>query len=149
MKKPFDARLVPVHKKLIELGFLDYLDNQKNQKRLFSDLPFVSSNNKYGDKLQRWFNRTYKNNCQITTPNILFHSFGHTVITHLVNDKKADPNKITIGFGQTPIGGVTQTIYTKRQDASSYFSYFDSIDFDDCFESKMIRSWKHHQFNGK
>lgn len=149
LKKPFHARLVPIHKKLIELGFLEYLDSQKKQKRLFSDLPFVSSNNKYGDKLQRWFNRTYKDNCQITTPNTSFHSFRHTVITHLVNDKKADPNKIAIGFGQTPQGGVTQTIYTKRQSTSSYFPYFDSIDFDDCFESKMIRGWKYHQFNRK
>jgi integrase len=51
LKKPFHARQVPVHKKLIELGFVDYVVSQKKQKRLFSDLPFVSSNNKYGDNI--------------------------------------------------------------------------------------------------
>lgn len=149
LKKPFHARLVPVHKKLIELGFIDYLDSQKKQKRLFSDLPFVSSNNKYGDKLQRWFNRTYLKNCQITTTNTSFHSLRHTVITHLVNDKGIDPNRIAVGFGQTPVGGVTQTVYTKRQDASQYFQYFDLIDFSDSFDIKKIRDWKSHLFNRK
>lgn len=147
LKKPFHARLVPVHKKLIELGLIDYLDSQKKQKRLFSDLPFVSSNNKYGDKLQRWFNRTFLNNCGVITLNTSFHSLRHTVITHLVNDKKCDPNHIAVGFGQTPSGGVTQTVYTKRQDPSSYFQYFDLIDFNDCYDSSKIRVWKHHQFN--
>lgn len=141
LKKPFHARLVPVHKKLIELGLIDYLDSQKRHKRLFSDLPFVSSNNKYGDKLQRWFNRTYKSNCQITSLKTSFHSLRHTVITHLVNARNIDPNKIAIAFGQTPQGGVTQTVYTKRQSASSYFPYFDLIDFDDCFDVKKIRHW--------
>lgn len=147
LKKPYHARLVPIHKKLIELGFLEYLDSQKKQKRLFSDLPFVSSNNKYGDKLQRWFNRTYLKNCSITALNTSFHSLRHTVITHLVNDKNIDPNKIAIGFGQTPVGGVTQTVYTKRQSSESYFKYFDLIDFSNCFDIKKIRGWKYHQFN--
>lgn len=149
LKKPFHTRLVPVHKKLIELGFIDYVESQKKQKRLFSDLPFVSSNNKYGDKLQRWFNRTYLKNCGVTTVNTSFHSLRHTVITHLVNDKAVDPNRIAIGFGQTPLGGVTQTVYTKRQDPSGYFQYFDLIDFGDCFDIKKIRDWKHHLFNRK
>jgi hypothetical protein len=69
------------------------------------------------------------------------------VITHLVNDKKIDPNRIAIGFGQTPVGGVTQTVYTKRQSASSYFQYFDMIDFGDYIDTKKIKGWKYHQFN--
>jgi integrase len=149
LKKPYHARLVPIHKKLIELGFIKFVEHQKKNKhqRLFPELPFVSNNNKYGDKLQRWFNRTYKNSCQIKTVNASFHSLRHTVITHLVNDKKIDPNRIAIGFGQTPIGGVTQTVYTKRQSAMSYYQYFDLVDFNDCFDMKQIRGWTYHLFN--
>ncbi len=149
LKKPYHARLVPIHKKLIELGFIEFVEQQKKSKhkRLFPELPFVSNNNKYGDKLQRWFNRTYTKNCQIKTVNTSFHSLRHTVITHLVNEKKIDPNRIAIGFGQTPVGGVTQTVYTKRQSASSYFQYFDMIDFRDCIDIKKIKGWKYHQFN--
>jgi integrase len=149
LKKPYHARLVPIHKKLIELGFIKFVEYQKKNKhqRLFPELPFVSNSNKYGDKLQRWFNRTYKNSCQIKTVNASFHSLRHTVITHLVNDKKIDPNRIAIGFGQTPIGGVTQTVYTKRQSAMSYYQYFDLVDFSDCFDLKKIRGWTYHLFN--
>ena len=113
LKQPYHARLVPIHKRLIELGILDYHRSLKTakQKRLFPDLPYVSNNNRFGDKLQRWFNRTYRNECGISTPNTSFHSLRHTVITHLVNDKGVDPNKIAIGLGQTPVGGVTQTVY--------------------------------------
>jgi len=112
LKKPYHARLIPIHKKMIELGFLDFVEHQKKSKhkRLFPELPFVSNNNKYGDKLQRWFNRTYTKNCQIKTVNTSFHSLRHTVITHLVNDKKIDPNRIAIGFGQTPVGGVNGSL---------------------------------------
>ena len=149
LKQPYHARLVPIHKRLIELGILDFHKTQKTkkQKRLFPDLPFVSNNNRYGDKLQRWFNRTYRNACAITTANTSFHSLRHTVITHLVNDKGIDPNKIAVGFGQTPVGGVTQTVYTKRQSHEAYFKYFDQIDFSDAFDTKEIRGWKFHAFN--
>ena len=149
LKQPYHARLVPLHKKLIELGFLDFLKSQKKrkEKRLFPDLPYVSNNNRYGDKLQRWFNRTYRKACDITTQNTSFHSLRHTVITHLVNDKGVDANKIAVGFGQTPVGGVTQTIYTKRQSHETYFKYFDLIDFSDAFDVKEIRKWTFHAFN--
>lgn len=151
LKQPYHARLVPIHKRLIELGILDYHKALKagKQKRVFPDLPYVSNNNRYGDKLQRWFNRTYRNECGITTANTSFHSLRHTVITHLVNDKGVDPNKIAIGLGQTPIGGVTQTVYTKRQSHEAYFKYFDQIDFSDAFDTKEIRGWKFHLFNRK
>lgn len=151
LKQPYHARLVPIHKRLIELGILDYHRSLKTakQKRLFPDLPYVSNNNRYGDKLQRWFNRTYRNECGITTTNTSFHSLRHTVITHLVNDKGVDPNKIAIGLGQTPVGGVTQTVYTKRQSHESYFKYFDQIDLSDAFDTKEIRGWKFHLFNRK
>ena len=149
LKQSYHARLVPIHKRLIELGILDFHKEQKRkkEKRLFPDLPYVSNNNRYGDKLQRWFNRTYRNECGITTPKTSFHSLRHTVITHLVNDKGQDPNKIAVGFGQTPVGGVTQTVYTKRQSHEIYFKAFDLIDFDDSFDTKAIRGWRYHAFN--
>jgi integrase len=149
LKKPFHKRLVPVHKKLIELGFVDYFEYQKKKrsKRLFPDLIYVSHVNKYGDHLQRWFNRTYlKSICEVKTNNTSFHSLRHTVITHLVNDKNVDPNKIAEALGQTPQGGVTQQNYTKRLPLKDYAKHFDLIDFGDCFDTKLIRPWKRHTF---
>ena len=150
LKRPHHARLIPIHKKLIELGFLDFVKNQssKNEKKLFPDLPYVSAVNKYGDKLQRWFNRTYsKTHCKVTTANTSFHSIRHTVITHLVNKKNVDPNKIAFALGQSPSGGVTQTTYTKRIGLSDYSEYFERIDFDDCFDSAQIKKWDQQLFS--
>ena len=76
LKNDGSIRVIPVHKKLIELGFIDFFKTQKNNKRLFSDLPYVNSNNKYGDNLQRWFNRTYKNRRGVTTPKLHFTHSG-------------------------------------------------------------------------
>lgn len=149
LKKPFHARKVPIHKRLIELGLIDFLKYQKKNKskRLFPELVYVSDSNKYGDHIQRWFNRTYtKNRCDIKTSNTSFHSLRHTFISHLVNDKNVDPNKIAEGLGQTPQGGVTQTTYTKRLPIKDYIKYFDLADFDDCFSIKLIRPWKFHTF---
>lgn len=149
LKQSFHARWVPVHKALNNLGFLDYVAAQKKAKqhRLFHDLTYSRAANKYGEKLSKWFNRTYHKNCKITTPDTSFHSFRHTVITHLVNDKNVDPNKIAIGMGQTPQGGVTQTTYTKAAAFKDYVKYFDLIDFDDCYDRSKIRRWDKHLFN--
>ncbi len=149
IKRTHHERLVPVHKRLLELGLVEFLKKQKSNKetRIFSDLPYVSDTNKYGDKLQRWFNRTYKKNCDLSNEKTSFHSLRHTVITHLVNEKNVDPNKIARGFGQSVVGGVTQTTYTKNLQISEYFQYFDKINFDDCFDVKKIRPWTHHKFN--
>ena len=153
IKKPHHARLVPIHKKLIELGVLEYIKHIKTlkHKRVFEDLPYVTDANKYGDKLQRWFNRTYvgKNRCNITTKNTSFHSLRHTVITHLVNEVGVDANKIAVGMGQTPQGGVTQTTYTKRPALKDYSVHFDKINFDNCFDTKLIRPWNKHEFYSK
>ena len=149
IKKSYHARFVPVHKKLIELGFLEFHKSQKDKKfnRLFPDLPYVGIANKYGDKITRWFNRTYQKNCHISTVGASFHSFRHTVISHLVIDKNVNPNEIAVGLGQTPTGGVTQTTYTKPMQLKAYAPLFDRINFDDCYDSKLIRNWKHHLFN--
>ena len=139
-----------MHKKLIALNFIEYIKHLKKikHKRIFQDLPYVAGANKYGDKLQRWFNRTYvgKNRCDITTKNTSFHSLRHTVITHLVNEAGIDPNKIAVGMGQTPQGGVTQTVYTKTPALKDYIGFFDKINFDTSFDTQLIRRWNKHDF---
>lgn len=150
LKKPFHARLVPINERLISLGFLDFVKHQKKKKhkKLFPELPYRRTANKYGDKLQRWFNRTYTQSvCKITTKNTSFHSLRHTVITHLVNEQGIDANRIAVGMGQTPQGGVTQTTYTKRSKLSEYIEHFDRINFDSCFDYKRIRKWDKHTFS--
>jgi len=149
LKRPYHYRVIPVHKKLIELGFIDYFKTQKNNKRLFSDLPYVNSNNKYGDKLQRWFNRTYKSNCRVTSPKTSFHSFRHTAITRIKNHKNYRGTVVEYAFGQTPDESQMQKRYAKRPDDFDHFEIFNLIDFNHAFDTKKIKHWKYHLFNRK
>lgn len=150
LKRPHHERLVPVHKKLIELGFIDYVNLlKKKHVRLFPELTYKRDENKYANDIQRWFNRTYinKKNCNITTPRTSFHSFRHTVITHLSTVHNITENQVAAGFGQTAKGGVYETRYSKHNAFDKYAKYFDLINFDDCYDSKRIRNWKYHSFN--
>lgn len=149
LKRSHHERLVPVHKKLVELGFIDYVQLvSKKHQRIFPELTYVGDENKYGNAIQRWFNRTYMNkrNCNITTPNTSFHSFRHTVINYLATKHSVQENQIAAGFGQAAKGGVFEARYAKHHAFSSYAKYFDLINFDDCYESKKIRRWQHHVF---
>lgn len=75
-----------------------------------------------------------------TSKGTSFDSLRHTVISHLVNDKQVVANRIAVGLGQTPTGGVTQTIYTKTLSFRDYAQYFDLIDFDGWYGWSKIMS---------
>jgi hypothetical protein len=49
-------------------------------------------------------------------------------------------------MGQTPQGGVTQTVYTKTPALKEYVAHFDKINFDSSFDIKIIRRWNKHDF---
>lgn len=148
LKKPHHARLVPIHKKLKNFGFLDYVESVKHE-RLFPDLP--RKRDGYGQKFSRWFCDTYinKNNCNVrrSTDNEgaadpVFHSFRHTVETQLDHKHKIQPHHIAHLVGQKPEGkSVTTNRYIKPKqlrDNQKIINKLDypSIDFD------KIRHWK-------
>lgn len=149
IKKPHHARLVPIHKKLIELGLLDYVKLiTKKNSMIFPDLTYRRDENKYGHDIQRWFNRTYlnKRNCNVTTENTSFHSFRHTLISHLSIVHNLHENKMAKGVGQLPKGGEYETRYSKQNAFIAYEKNFDLIDFDNCYDSKKIKHWKKQAF---
>lgn len=147
LKKKHHARLVPIHKTLRDMGFLDYVDSVK-QERIFPDLP--RKRDGYGQKFSRWFCDTYlnDNNCGIKTKDEadddspVFHSFRHTVETQLDHKHNVAPHHIAHLVGQKPEGkSVTTNRYIKPKqlrDNQKIINKLDypSIDFD------KIRHWK-------
>lgn len=85
VKTKAGIRKVPIHSKLIELGFLQYVEalKRKGEKQLFPDLE--KGKHGWGDKVSRWFSDTYSPNSGIkadpTGGRKVFHSFRHTAIT--------------------------------------------------------------------
>ncbi len=81
------VRKIPVHSKLREFGFLDYVARQKRLKheRLFHLLPInkIETGKPWG----AWFNRYLRTKIGITDKRYSFHSYRHTFKRKLENNK--------------------------------------------------------------
>ncbi len=84
LKNKSSKRTVPIHSKLIELGFLDYVTRAKKDghERILFGLS-KAGNNGYGRNLGRWFNDTLLPELGIKKKVLSFHSFRHWVLTAL------------------------------------------------------------------
>lgn len=87
------TRVVPVHPRLIELGFLDFIQKSKHiglklgnvdgkTPRLLYELTF-KGRDKWGKNLGKWFNERYLVQLKLKTPQKVLHSLRHSFITNL------------------------------------------------------------------
>lgn len=83
LKNKQSKRLVPIHKKLVEMGFIDYVKEIKESKkdRLFYQFIY-SPKNHYTHAMSMWFAR-YLKELGIKGRNKVFHSFRHTAKPYL------------------------------------------------------------------
>lgn len=146
LKRSFHKRLFPLPKILIKLGFLKFYKFQKdrNEIRLFPDLPFSGGNNKYGAKFSKWFNNTYMNskNCNIITEKTSVYSLRHNFITYLTTKIKATEIEIAQYLGQTPKGGVTTTRYSKPINIREAAKLFSKVNYEGVIDFNIIREWR-------
>lgn len=79
LKNKSSRRRVPVHQKLIDLGFIDYAQKAKHEdrSRLFDKLK-LTKYGKHTDAWSKWFSRYLRRTCGITDKGLVFHSFRHT-----------------------------------------------------------------------
>ena len=89
IKSQSSIRRVPIHKKIIEAGFLQYVESIKDNptKRVWQSLKKSSKSKNSGDgyystQLSNWF-RVYRNKIGITDKNRTFHSLRHNFINNL------------------------------------------------------------------
>lgn len=85
VKTESSMRLVPLHPKLIELGFIEYVQSLPDQAgRVFPELKPIGIGQKLTDKWGQWFSK-YKRLLGITDKLKVFHSLRHTWKTHAGN----------------------------------------------------------------
>ena len=113
LKNPASERLIPIHSRLIKLGFLDFLNRQKdaNNIRVFPELKWNEAEG-YGRNVGRWFNEQYlRRVAGIKDKKKSFHSFRHTVANHL-KQKGVAESYIGELLGHSP-GSITMGRYGK------------------------------------
>ncbi|WP_178133842.1 site-specific integrase [Vineibacter terrae] len=94
-------RIVPVHDELIRLGLREYVQmlRDKHETLLFPDW-------KPKDKINDWFNRTYRHQQGVTGKGKVFHSFRHTLKTALARAGVAkELNDLITGHADQTVSG--------------------------------------------
>ena len=90
LKNKSATRLIPIHNKIIELGFLEYLGNSG---RIFKDLNRKSSSDKLSPKVSKWFGG-YRHKKGVVGTQKAFHSFRHlfkdVVRKQIANEELSD-----------------------------------------------------------
>jgi len=123
LKNNFSRRIIPLHHKLIELGFIDYIRTIKGE-RLFPELK--NTRDGYGSAASKWFGR-FKTQLGFGR-GYDFHSLRHTVATQL---KQQSVSPIVaaelLGHAQNNITYDTGMLgtWTDKQIPNTYSHYAD------------------------
>lgn len=83
-KNENSIRRVPLHPKMVELGFLEYVNSRKGQHLLFDGLRLDDKTGRRSPNASAWYTR-FKRSLRFTERGKDFHSFRHTVIHELIN----------------------------------------------------------------
>lgn len=127
VKNSSSKRIIPIHPKLVDMGFLSYVDYQRKNKhkKLFPELTRTKQNG-YARVIQGWFGR-YLDKIGIRDKKKVFHSFRHTFET------KAVEIKVPIEYQNAICGwtdrGVGQRIYGRKKNINVTFEEISKINF--------------------
>lgn len=110
VKSDASIRRVPLHSKIIKLGFLSFVEKCQNQQRLFHDYSYRVGTG-YGRNLGRWYNEAFLPELGIKEQGLVFHSLRHTMVTRLAQASVSEPvYQEIVGHERQ---GVTQQVYNK------------------------------------
>jgi integrase len=134
LKTKASRRTVPVHSKLVELGFTGFLEDARLRgidARLFPDFPY-SVQNGYGRNQGRWFNENLLPALGLKTKTKVLHGLRHAMITQLTQAGVPEPIVQTI-VGHERIG-VTLTTYLQAG--------FKVSQLKEAIEKFVVQPWK-------
>ncbi|PNH80990.1 site-specific integrase [Vibrio diazotrophicus] len=121
LKNTASRRVIPVHNKLLELGFIDFVKSNQHE-RLFPELKLGRDG--FGSAASKWYAR-FKTKLGFEK-GYDFHSFRHTVATQL---KRAEVSHVAAGeiLGHTQ-NNITYDRYGKNLDIRQIQKYINIID---------------------
>lgn len=136
-------RYLPIHSKVIELGFLDYVRYMKSQhfKHLFPDLHKGSGTP--GSKISAWFNSTHlKSWCEIDDSQKKFHSFRNHFWTYAELTPEVPESAIRKLTGTGRGRSVERVHYIKEADVKGCKKAMEDI----AFPVVNFMPYNHEQF---
>lgn len=126
LKNESSARVLPIHPKLMEAGFLNYVEAQ-SQGRIFKELEFHPKDG-YGRAIGRWFNDSLlRKQLGITSTTKVFHSIRHTVAQKLRNLGVEEATiKDILGHRQT---SVAMDVYARKLDKKVMLAALSKLNY--------------------
>lgn len=128
LKNRQSTRFIPVHPKLIELGFLNYVEEACAHQSdfVFPDLAHDDPSKKLGTSFSKWFTR-YRKAIGMYEPLLDYHSFRHTFTTaaYSVNASDAIVDALTGHNGK----GTSREVYLKQLNVPSLFKIVRKIEW--------------------
>ncbi len=126
LKNRSAVRLVPIHGELIRIGFLRYVDEQREagNARIFPNLHPGGADDRLGHGFTKWFTR-YRRDVKLYEAGRDFHSFRHSATTFLHQGGASDSvvDRLT---GHTTPGETAR--YTKSTDIAQLKTAIEAID---------------------
>ncbi|MCP4596857.1 site-specific integrase [Neptuniibacter sp.] len=129
LKNQTSERLIPLHPRLKELGFLEFVQSQRTlgRVRLFSELRFHKQH-RYTHAPSRWFaNVRAKAGFNNSGEKKDFHSFRHTVADHL--KQLGVTEGLIAGLLGHKAGGITYSRYGKEYSPEKILPVVELLDF--------------------
>jgi integrase len=130
LKSVSSKRVIPIHEKLIELGFIDYVNStgtvQNNM--IFPDLKLL--NERYSHTPSRWFSNI-KNRVLDDSDRKSFHSFRHTFVDYLYNKLKLQGNPLVKALLGHSDSEITSGVYGSSFEIEDLNQIVQSLDFEE------------------
>ncbi|EKO3708811.1 site-specific integrase [Vibrio metschnikovii] len=135
LKNPSSKRMIPVHSKLIELGFIEYI--QSFEERIFPELKYDEKHN-YGGAISKWFGR-FKTKLGFNRGHD-FHSFRHTVVNFFKQETEVE-QRFVMGIVGHENGSITFDRYGKDFKPENLKKYIELIDW----EIGFVQTYSNYQ----
>ena len=131
LKTPMARRTIPIHKKLIELGILQLLQNRTENQMLFKDLTFTDSDRYFG-KVSSWFIRYITLPMSFSNQKKSFYSFRHTSINHFTQSGQISPVLLDIVGHKGEL--LVCTTYSTKSKIKKMKTFMDNYNVDKLLE---------------
>ncbi|WP_312528547.1 site-specific integrase [Comamonas sp.] len=140
-------RVVPIHEKLIEMGFLNYHSYMLELGNEFLFPHLIDGKNGRGKNVGRQFSDYLRKNLKISNGRKVFHSFRHTVITrlHTLNSNPVHALQI-VGHNDESSDSVHIKVYTHDVGLQALKATINNLSYKLDFEGIKISDTKFKEF---